>query len=86
MRAENKDVPQSILSRDMSNDAILNLILDCLIMDSKTYDISLSMIHLNIRHKERTALEEKFIVTGGRFVHLQDGSDPELVDFKTVIP
>jgi len=70
----------------MSRDAILNLILDCFIMDAETFEVSLSMLHLNIRHLERSALEEKFIVTGGRFVQLKDGQDPELADFKTVIP
>jgi len=85
-RVEGKDIGSDLISREMSRDAILNLILDCFIMDAQTHEVSLSMLHLNIRHLERSALEEKFIVTGGRFVQLKDGQDPELADFKTVIP
>ena len=43
------------------------------------------MIHLKKRMLERRALEEKFIITGGRFVQIKDGQDPELAQFKTAI-
>ena len=85
-RVHGCDIGSELLSKEMSRDTILNLILDCFIMDAETFEVSLSMLHLNIRHLERSRLEEKFIITGGRFVQLKDGQDPELADFKTVIP
>jgi len=44
------------------------------------------MLQLDRRFRERSILEEKFTLTGGRFIKLQDGQDPDLVDFTTVIP
>ena len=58
MRVEGKDIGRDLISKGMSRDAILNLILDCFIMDAQTFEVSLSMLHLNIRHLERSALEE----------------------------
>jgi hypothetical protein len=57
----------------MSREDILNLILDSFLMHSESFEISLSMLHLSKRFIERSALEEQFIVTGGKFVHLSDG-------------
>lgn len=44
------------------------------------------MLYLHLRYTERSTLEEQFTVTGGRFVQITDGQDPELQNFKTVIP
>ena len=73
MRVEGKELTRELISKTMSKEDILNLILDSFIMHPETFEVSLSMLHLNQRFLERTALEEQFIVTGGRFVHLNDG-------------
>ena len=86
MRVSGKDLNRELVQRTMSREAILNLILDCFLMDAETYEVSLSMLHLHARYVERCALEEKFIVTGGRFVSMKDGQDPELSGFKTGVP
>lgn len=85
MRVEGKELTKELISKKMSREDILNLILDSFIMHPETFEVSLSMLHLNQRFLERSALEEQFIVTGGRFVHMTDGQDPELLQFKTVV-
>jgi len=86
MRVEGKDLKKELASKNMAKDEVLSLILDCFIMDAVTYEVSLSMIHLSKRFQERSALEERFIITGGRFLQIKNGEDPELADFKTVVP
>jgi hypothetical protein len=73
MRVEGKDVNRELAFKTMSKEAILNLILDCFLMDAETFEVRLSMLHMHARYVERCALEEKFIETGGRFVSLKDG-------------
>jgi hypothetical protein len=86
MRVEGKDVNRELAFKTMSKEAILNLILDCFLMDAETFEVRLSMLHMHARYVERCALEEKFIETGGRFVSMKDGQDPELAEFKTGVP
>jgi hypothetical protein len=85
MRVEGNELTRELISKHMSREDILNLVLDCFVMHPETFEVSLSMLHLNQRFLERSALEEQFIVTGGRFIHLNDGQDPELEQFNTVI-
>ena len=73
MRVSGKDLNRELVNKSMSREAILNLILDCLLMDAETLEVSLSMLHLHARYVDRCALEENFIVTGGRFVSMKDG-------------
>lgn len=71
---------------NMPKEEVLDFIMDCLIMDPASSEISLSMIHLSERIYERRLLEERFIVTGGRFIKIKDGIDPEMTEFRTQVP
>jgi hypothetical protein len=62
----------------MPREALLDLVLDCFGIDPVTNEVSLSMISLDTRYQERTRLENHFILTGGSFVQLNRGEDPEL--------
>jgi len=75
-----------LITKGMSLKSLLDLILDCTNLDAESGEISLSMLKLNAHDSERKKLEELFIVTGGKFVQLNNGEDPELADFKTAIP
>jgi hypothetical protein len=70
----------------MSREKILELVLDCFLMDAETFEVSLSMVNLSTRHAERAKLEEQFTMTGGSFIQLVKGEDPELAAFTTNIP
>mmetsp|Transcript_31566 Transcript_31566/g.48253 ORF Transcript_31566/g.48253 Transcript_31566/m.48253 type:complete len:120 (+) Transcript_31566:2878-3237(+) len=85
-RVERKQVSSDILAKSMSRQAILDLILDSMLLDEDKNSIRLSMIQLDRRFRERKALEDRFILSGGRFIKLMDGRDPDLTDFTTTIP
>ena len=85
-RVEKKLLSPDVLSKRMSKDAILDLILDSMLMNDETKALKLSMLQLDRRFRERLELQDKFTLTGGRFVRLMEGQDPDLVDFTTVIP
>lgn len=70
----------------MPREEVLTFIMDCLVMDPVTSELSLSMIHLSQRVYERSLLEERFVISGGRFITLKDGIDPEMEEFKTQVP
>lgn len=78
MRVQGIDLNFDVITNSSTMEELLNFILDCFLIDEQTNEIKLSMIHLKKRLIERKALEEKFIITGGRFVQIQDGQDPEL--------
>ena len=82
LRSQGKELEASkLLHKDMTNQQILELIMDAFLMDSETFAISLSMIHLEKRYRERKALEADFMVTGGRFIEMPGGVDPELAHY-----
>lgn len=60
--------------------------MDCFIMDPVSFEVSLSMIQLQKRYQERKILESDFQLSGGRFVKLEGGQDPELSQFETSLP
>lgn len=78
-------IEKELVTSDMSRDALLDLVLDCLGVEPTTYEVSLSMARLSMRYEERTKLENQFLVTGGCFVELHKGEDPVLASFKTNI-
>lgn len=85
-RVEGQTVSTNLLHKEMSREKILELVLDCFLMDAETFEVSLSMINLSTRHAERSKLEEQFTMTGGSFIQLIKGEDPELAAFTTNIP
>jgi hypothetical protein len=58
MRVDGQDLKRELIYKKMSRDAILNLILDCFIMDPETFEVSLSMLYLHLRFTDRSTLEE----------------------------
>ena len=86
LSVENKEMKKSPVYKGMPHDEVLDFIMDCLIMDSVTSEISLSMVHFCQRIYERNLLEERFVITGGRFIQIKDGVDPEMEEFKTQVP
>jgi hypothetical protein len=58
MRVEGNELTRELISKHMSREDILNLVLDCFVMHPETFEVSLSMLHLNQRFLERSALEE----------------------------
>jgi len=57
-RVSSTTISKDLVYKEMSKDAILNLLLDCFGMDSLTNEVSLSMINLSTRYEERSKLEE----------------------------
>lgn len=83
LRVEGKEQRKSLVYKNMPREQILNFIMDCLVMDPVTSELRLSMIHLSQRVYERSLLEERFVISGGRFITIKDGIDPEMEEFKT---
>lgn len=86
MRVEGKDLKKNLIYKNMSMEEVLDFIMDCLVMDATTNEIRLSMIHLSQRVYERSILEQRFVINGGRFIKIKDGVDPEMQEFKTQVP
>lgn len=86
MRVEGNEISRQLLGKKSSKEDILNFILDCLVMDQNKMEVKLSMIHLNQRFLDRCELEKNFVITGGRYICIQeDKKDPELSSLKTSI-
>jgi hypothetical protein len=47
MRVEGKELTKELVSKKMSRKDVLNLVLDGFIMHPETFEVSLSMLHLN---------------------------------------
>jgi hypothetical protein len=47
MRVEGKELSRDLISKQMSKEDILNLILDSFLMHPESFDVSLSMLHLS---------------------------------------
>ena len=47
MRVEGKELTRELISKSMSREDILNLVLDSFVMHPETFVVSLSMLHLN---------------------------------------
>ena len=86
MRVEGKELKKNLTYKNMPKEEVLDFIMDCLVMDATTNEIRLSMIHLSQRVYERSILEERFVINGGRFIQIKDGVDPEMQEFKTQVP
>jgi hypothetical protein len=72
-RVEGATYPTELLQKSMKKESLLDFILDCLILDSSSREVSLSMVLLSARHAERLKLEESFLLTGGKYISLLDG-------------
>lgn len=84
-RVEGSTYTTDLLHKNTSRESLLDFILDCFVLNSDTKEVSLSMVLLSARHAERTKLEENFVFTGGKYISLLDGEDPELEQFKTSV-
>lgn len=85
LRVKSLDISDEILSTDMPRERILELVLDCLVMNPDSRSMAVSVVNLSARYQERRELISKFIISGGRFITIDDGQDPELKDFKTTV-
>ena len=63
MKTNNKELKEDLIYKSMSKEAVLNLIMDCLILSEEEnngqtiFKISLSMAHLYLRYLDRLYLE-----------------------------
>ena len=57
-----------------------------MLMDPVTFEIKMSMIHLEQCYRERKLLVDGFQITGGRYIEMPGGVDPELANLETTVP